>query len=258
MTISVFNKVDYVAHAFGCCAFCFVFVIFAGCGFIKSNHGNGTDKPVSLKDIVSSATPMPEVASADADAAPQVHYDVTKRFDDSGEPYLRAGFRVQVLVQVGDHVEVGPLTVQVNDNLEVILPTIGKVDCTGLVLNGLRSRLTSRYGEFIHNPEVTVSFVVDAGAASPWGQVYVSGRVHSEGWFNIPATRDLRVSRAIQMAGGFSTSARKSSICVSRAVGEGKVQKIYVDLTAVGEDGKMDEDILLKAGDAVWVAEKLL
>lgn len=258
MTIVGYNRMTFSMRAFACGALCFLCAVFSGCGIITSNHANGSDKPVSLKDIVSSATPMPDAASADVNAAPEVHYDVTKRFDASGEPYLRAGFRVQVLVQVGDHVEVGPLTVQINDNLEAILPIIGKVNCAGLILNGFRSRLTSRYGEYFRNPEVTVSFVVDSGAASPWGQVYVSGRVHSEGWINIPATRDLRVSRAIQLAGGFSTSARKSSICVSRAIGDGKVQKIDVDLTAVGEDGKMDEDILLKAGDAVWVKEKLL
>lgn len=258
MTISCYSKMKKLSGALICSVLCCLCAAFSGCGFITSNHGKGSDKPVSLKEMVSAATPMPEVASSDANVAPEVHYDVTKRFDASGEPYLRAGFRIEVLVQVGDRVEVGPLTVQINDNLEIILPTIGKVDCTGLVLNGLRSRLTTRYGEYIHNPEVTVSFVVGSDAASPWGQVYVSGRVRSEGWFNIPATRDLRVSRAIQLAGGFSTSARKSSICVSRAIGEGKVQKIYVDLTAVGEDGKMDEDIILRAGDAVWVAEKLL
>lgn len=212
---------------------------------------------MTLKDIVNSATPMPETASAGVAESPNAGYDATKHFDASGEPYLRAGFRVQVLVQVGDHVEVGPLTVQVDDNLEILLPTIGKVNCAGLVLNGLRSRLTSRYGEYIHNPEVTVSFVVDADGASPWGQVYVSGRVRSEGWINIPATRDLRVSRAIQMVGGFSTSANKEKITISRWVGGERV-KLYADLKAVGKDGKMDEDIFLKAGDSVYVSENIL
>lgn len=172
-----------------------------------------------------------------------------------GEPVLQVGYRIRVAVMVNEAVEVDPTELQISDQLEITLPLIGKVSCDGLTLTGLRSRLVSRYSEFIREPEVTVSFVYSPDAPSPYGQVYVQGRVVREGWVNIPPTRILRLSQAIQYAGGFATSAKKNSIRVTRRDQDGALQTFSIDMESIGKTGSLDKDIALKPNDVVYVRE---
>jgi protein involved in polysaccharide export with SLBB domain len=64
------------------------------------------------------------------------------------------------------------------------------------------------------------------------------------------------VSGAIQQAGGLDTSARSSSIRLTRRQTDGKTERISVDFTAIGE-GKVENDILLQAGDVIYVPERV-
>lgn len=208
----------------------------------------------SLSEWLSSHTPLPpgmEPAQAAADdgrggAVPEAPGD---------DPVLRTGYAMVVSVSVGDKTEVEPTVVQVSDRNEVSLPLIGKVDCTDLSLNAFRSLLATRYGVYYVNPEVTASFIVTDATASPWGSVLVQGRVLREGWVNIPASRDLTVTRAIQMAGGFAPSASKDDIAVHRTGPDGTRRKIKVDVQSIGRKGKLENDILLQAGDVINVYE---
>lgn len=171
------------------------------------------------------------------------------------EPILQMGYRLRIAVMVGDTQELAPTEVLVSDKCEITLPLVGKIDCNGLTLNGLRSRLTTRYGEFMRDPEVTVSFVYSEDSLSPYGQVLVQGRVAREGWVNIPMTRVLKLSRAIQLSGGFASSARKSSVRVTRRDAEGKPVHYKVDVEAIGKYGDLDKDIVLEPDDVIYVYE---
>lgn len=64
------------------------------------------------------------------------------------------------------------------------------------------------------------------------------------------------MSGAIQQAGGLDTSARSSSIRLTRRQTDGKTERISVDFTAIGE-GKVENDILLQAGDVIYVPERV-
>lgn len=175
-------------------------------------------------------------------------------FSPKGEPILRPGYILNVSVMVGEKAEVRS-EVQISTTCEVTLPLVGSVDCAGLTLAGLRGRLASRYGEYYHDPEVRAHFVVKSAATSPWGRVFVGGRVRREGWVVIPATRMLTVSEAIAQAGGFSTYARRDYIRVTRFDDKGKRKVIRVNLEEIAKKGKTENDILLKHGDVVWVRE---
>lgn len=258
-----------IALKFVIFAVCIVFsaAMFSGCA-VFGGKTSDTNSGTSLSDFTSNLMPLPPTVSQqgaeppasvkpanDEDIEPQID---NASFTNSGEPILRTGYILRITVSVGDKVEVDPQEVQVSDKNEITLPLVGKVDCNGLTINGLRSRLVTRYGEFFRSPEVTASFVVRDAYTSPWGRVYVQGRVNREGWVSIPATRYLTVSDAIQSAGGFGRSARRDNIRISRRMEDGNIKYFRVNLEEIGRKGKTENDKPLKSGDVVYVYESNL
>lgn len=196
---------------------------------------------------------------ADYDAANAAASDMSEaegnHFSEAGDPLLRTGLILALSVRVGDKLEVEPMRVQIMDKGEINLPMIGMVVCDGLTLPQLKRGLAERYGAFYRDPDVSLNFIYEPGAVSPWGRVLVQGRVVQEGWVNIPPTRDLSVSSAIQLAGGYNKSAKKSDIIVTRRKeGTGK-QVLRVDLERVGRKGEIERDIGLLPGDVIYVPE---
>ena len=244
-------------------------LLFSGCALFGGSAGFQSGGDTSLNALIANSMPLPpgaagaSTAVAASPAPGEESVGLEPQADDisftpAGEPILRTGYVLRIAVSVGDKVEVNPVEVQVSDKVEITLPFVGKVDCLGLTINGLRSRLITRYGEFFRNPEVTISFVIRDPFTSPWGRVYVQGRVHREGWVSIPATRTLLVSDAIQAAGGFAQFARRDNVRVSRKGKDGKIEFFRINLEEIGRKGKTDNDMLLKSGDVFYCCETSL
>lgn len=178
--------------------------------------------------------------------------------NEDKSPVMRPGYLVQVSVLASGKREVDAQVIRVTDNNQLDLPLIGPVTVKGMTLSELNTKLQKRYQEFFIEPQVLAEFVVEdrPDAISPWGSVVVLGRVRTPGRVNIPPTQDLTVSGAIQQAGGLDTSARSSSIRLTRRQTDGKTERISVDFTAIGE-GKVENDILLQAGDVIYVPERV-
>ena len=167
---------------------------------------------------------------------------------------VRPGLNLRIAVLVGGQQEFNEPSRQVSAQGSLDAPLIGKVQVAGLTLQQVEVLLTERYAQYLVQPQVVVEYVHSEGSTiSPWGYVTVLGRVRNPGKLPIPATRDLTVSAAVQQAGGFDTSARTSSIRVTRQLAT-RTQRIDVDLKAYAK-GDLDEDITLKAGDVVFVPE---
>ena len=132
---------------------------------------------------------------------------------------------------------------------------IGQVKCDGLTLVGLQQKITAAYKKYYVDPHVTATFVYQSGGnmVSPWGSVTVLGEVGRPGPVDVPATMDLRLTRAIMLAGGANAIADKRRVLVTRCDKDGKQTKTRVDIVEIGEEGRPDKDMLLKAGDVVWV-----
>ncbi len=246
--------------------FCSVIsLIYSGCTIFDGNGSKKTSQGSSLTSFIELAMPLPatpasasntgagDSSDASSGTEPQPP-SINTRFVD-GEPLLRTGFIIRTMVVVGDKVEVAPIEVQISDKNELTLPLVGKIECDGLTINGLRGRLINRYSEFFRNPEVTVSFVIKDAFTSPWGRVHVSGRVRGEGWVSIPATRCLTVSDAIQAAGGCAPYANKSRVIVNRPLEDGSIKSFKINLEEIGKKGKTENDMLLRSGDTVFVPE---
>ena len=137
----------------------------------------------------------------------------------------------------------------------IAMELVGQIKCDGLTLVGLQQKIAAAYKEYFLDPHVTATFIYQAGGGmvSPWGTVTVLGEVNKPGPVDVPSTMDLRVTRALQLAGGATGLADKANIRVTRCDKDGKQTKTIVDLIEIGKEGRPDKDMLLQAGDVVWV-----
>ena len=173
-------------------------------------------------------------------------------------PRIRPG--VNLVIQVGT--VAAPPTVMnalVDQNGDITLPLLLQepVACDGLTLEALKQKLVKAYSRYYRQPMITVTFgPFDArGGVSPWGTVTVLGEVSRPGPVNVPSTLDMTVTKVLQEAGGCKPFADKSAIVVSRCDKEGNLTKTKIDLNEIGKGGRIDKDMLLRAGDVVWVPE---
>ena len=135
--------------------------------------------------------------------------------------------------------------------LSYLLPK--PVPCDGLTLDAFKQKLVEEYSVFIRQPQVTVEFVYDGTGVSPWGTVTVMGEVGNPGPVNMPRTMDLTVTKVLQLAGGVKQFADKESIRVTRCDKDGIQTVTEVDLIEIGSRGRFDKDMVLRAGDVIYV-----
>lgn len=137
----------------------------------------------------------------------------------------------------------------------ITMELVGTIKCDGLSLVELQQKVVTAYKEYYIDPSVTATFIYQPGQnmVSPWGTVKVLGEVHRPGPVDVPSTMDLTVLRALQLAGGCTSIADKHRVQVTRCDKDGRQTKSRVDLIEMGERGRPDMDMVLKAGDVVWV-----
>lgn len=172
---------------------------------------------------------------------------------------LRPGLTMNVQVLVTGRKEVDEKNRRISELGAITLPLVGDVLVAGRTVAEAQDVLNASYTRFFVSPQVIVECLMETGdaAVSPWGHVTVLGRVKRPGHVNMPPTRELTVSRAIQLAGGLDTSARSSAIRVTRTRGDG-TEHVDVNLDRIGARGKSKEDIQLLPGDVVYVPEAVL
>ena len=74
----------------------------------------------------------------------------------------------------------------------------------------------------------------------------------------MPPTQLLTISGAVKLAGGTAASANKGSIRIFRPhPEEDSVEVIWVDLEILAKKGKQAEDVSLRAGDVVYIPERI-
>lgn len=128
---------------------------------------------------------------------------------------------------------------QIDQNGQIILPLLGKVDASDMTRDELQQRIKkSLISEgYIRSPQVTV----DMDAARP---VFVMGEVRNPGSYGWQPT--LTAFQAIASAGGYTPRAARGLILVDRRVG-----KAHKKLNAT-------EQTPLLPGDSVTVRERIL
>ncbi|MDD4869334.1 MAG: polysaccharide biosynthesis/export family protein [Kiritimatiellae bacterium] len=175
------------------------------------------------------------------------------------EPLLQAGFMLKIVVLASGKKEVDETEKRVAPSGTITLPLVGTVPVNGMTIRQLSDKLKELYSVYLLDPMVDVDFVLKtdtAGSISPWGYVSVMGRVKKPGRINIPPTRDLTLSMAIQLAEGLDSSAKLTGIKITREIA-GKAEQFEVNLQSVGDKGELGSDIKLRPGDVVYVPERV-
>ena len=173
-------------------------------------------------------------------------------------PRIKPG--VALVIQVGT--PSSPPTVintLVDQKGEVTIPLLLQepVACDGLSLEAFKQKLVKAYSASYRQPQISVTFAPfdPQSGVSPWGTVTVLGQVMAPGPVNIPPTMELTVTKALTLVHGLKPFANRSKIQVSRCNQDGQIEQTIVDLDEIGKGGRADKDMILKAGDVVWVPE---
>jgi protein involved in polysaccharide export with SLBB domain len=169
------------------------------------------------------------------------------------EPKIRPGLALHItVISAGKSDE---QTKEVSANGDIAMPLVGTVKCDGLRVAELEDKLVGAYKQYMQDPHVTVQFVYGENMLSPWGTVLVLGQVTRPGPVNIPSTRDLTVTRALQLAGGATAIGDQTAVKITRTLPDGKKVSTKLDIDEIGKKGYKDRDIVLWADDVVYVPE---
>lgn len=173
---------------------------------------------------------------------------------------IRNGMMIRVTVMVQGRSELATEAQRINQSGEIGLPLLMNVKVGGMDLLDIEKMLTESYKEYYQDPLVSVQFVGSAEdpSQSPWGYVTLMGNVGSPGPISMPATGLLTVSGAVKRAGGVAASANKGSIRIYRPhPEEDSVEQIRVDLNVLARRGEHAEDVALRAGDVIYIPERI-
>jgi len=137
-------------------------------------------------------------------------------------------------------------TLPVRPDGKISLPLLHDVQAAGLTAMQLRDKLASAFGEFMPNPEVSVT-VMEVKSY----RVSVLGEVQKPGVLQLKA--DTTVLEAIALAGGFRDFASPGKITILRKDSNGATQKIRFNYNRVVKDNRSEDNVTLKSGDVVLV-----
>lgn len=175
---------------------------------------------------------------------------------DTAEMRLAAGDRIELSVEVDGNMEVSKHRAPVNFNGKITLPLVGDVKVGGLRLQEARQVIAKAYGSFYVNPPVIMLTTVEDLDAGVWGTVTVTGMVGRPGVVTVTSSKGIRLSAALQSAGGFAGSARRTAILVTRTDDAGQRIQASVNYNEIGQ-GDASADIYLVDGDIVFVPERI-
>lgn len=131
----------------------------------------------------------------------------------------------------------------------VSYPLVGSVPAAGRTPGEVSDTITERLEEFIPDAVVTVELLEALGY-----RVYVVGEVNAPGEYQL--SQPITAMQALSIAGGLTPFAGTSGIRILRTEG-GEQTNIAFDYNAVADDGEMEKNIYLQAGDTVIVPASL-
>ncbi len=142
----------------------------------------------------------------------------------------------------------------------VNMPLIGAVPAVNQTVPELSALLERRLSAYVKKPRVAVRVeafrplrIAVSGEVLQPGPRQIQSLLTTGSTPNQTASTLPTLTSALAAAGGVSNQADVSQIRVSRRTSEGQVVEKRVDLWQTLEQGRTEEDILLKDGDAIFV-----
>lgn len=139
------------------------------------------------------------------------------------------------------------------------LPLVGEVAISGLQLTEAQSAIERAYqeGRYLRSPRVTIT--VEEYAPR---EVSIQGQVRSPGRYPLPIESSMSVLELVTRAGGFTDTAKGTSVRVTRILPDGTKKNFEVDVESLvkGRRGAnaQDSSLVLEPGDIIFVPERLI
>lgn len=141
----------------------------------------------------------------------------------------------------------------VDDNGEVLIYPLGRLQLAGSTLAEARSGIEKKMDEYIVTPFCEVAVV--KSAYEP--RVYVFGEAMKPGVFPVSASSGERLLDMISLAGGTTPRAYQTSIKIVRLYGD-SIGVMSVNLDDVLKRGHMEHNLLMQDQDVIYIPTRLL
>lgn len=161
---------------------------------------------------------------------------------------------------VGDRIKIDVFNVpeysgdnQVLVDGTLVLPVAGIINVQGMTLKQATDAISLQYASLLKLPVVTVRLL----APRPI-KIGISGEVSRPGAYSVQLQADTgiqfpTVTKAIKLAGGITQSADIRQVKVQRPKRSGADQVINLDLWSLLKTGSLNQDIMLRDGDTVFI-----
>jgi polysaccharide biosynthesis/export protein len=201
---------------------------------------------------VMSAPVMTNTVAADATAN-----NSTNPMDALDDQYrLAVGDSVdyQVLEDKEDPDDSGEAqSIVVTDSGDVQVPYVGRYSAEGKTCKELANQLKVEL-EKKYYYKATV--IISVKSMTSKGVIYVMGGVKVPGPLELPRDEELTISKAVMRAGGFDDFADGKHVQVTRKTESGTNDVFTVNVSAVLDKHKIEDDQNAEPGDFIYVPEK--
>ncbi|MBN1687881.1 MAG: polysaccharide biosynthesis/export family protein [Candidatus Omnitrophica bacterium] len=176
------------------------------------------------------------------------------------EPLQAHDLRPEYYIDIGDVLEIDvwrvpDLTraITVRPDGRISMPLAGDVDVLGLTLVELRNLLTERLGQYIRDPQVSISIRQFGGR-----KFIILGEIKSPGVYRFQ--NDVTLIEGIALAGGLNKAARRGKIAIIRGDirKEPQVRIISANLESVLKRGIIGENLRILPNDIIYVGRDFL
>lgn len=195
---------------------------------------------ISLLFIVAAGFALPVAAQDKPQAPPQ------DRQAPDGQSEYQIGSGDNIRIQVFQNPDL-TMETRVTENGTISYPLIGSVRIGGMTIPAAEQAIAKalKDGGFIQSPQVNISLLANRG-----NQVSVLGAVGRAGRFPLE-TVNTRVSEMMAIAGGIATNG--ADIAILTGTRDGKPVRKEIDIAGMFLDNKMQDDIVVAAGDVIYV-----
>jgi polysaccharide export outer membrane protein len=167
------------------------------------------------------------------------------------------------IIYPGDHLEVSiyeklPVSQEkrleakrVNENGSILIVPIGEIAVAGLSITEAQRRIEKGLATYVISPFCEISIAKREYTPA----VYIFGEVMKSG--SVPIERGDRILDVLSEVGGCKADAYRRSLKVIRLI-DSTVTMYSIDLAALMEAGKIDQNMLMRDQDIIYVPRRFL
>ena len=171
---------------------------------------------------------------------------------DNAVADYRMGVGDKISVQVWKSPELS-VDVPIRPDGKVSVPLVGDVEAAGKTTKALSSELTTAFGAFVRNPQVTI-IIRDPVSANFLRRVRVTGAIKQP--LSVVHQQGMTVLDLVLLAGGLTEFANANQAKLYLKYGD-KVEVFPVLLDDILKKGGLETNYLLTPADIITVPERL-